>query len=225
MARKKPQLLARKRPVQARSTSTVDAILLATLQVLIDVGLERLTTTRVAERAGASVGTLYQYFPNKQSLLVAVLEKHLNQVVLEVELACMAAKGKRLDDVARELVTAFINAKLRTPESSKALYAVASELGGVEIVARMTQRSQLAICDVLACTSDGQFDDIRSISFVLSTAMVGPVQGLLAMGATPAMAQSVAEHLIRLAVAYLRACSVNRKPIDPKLARDVDQCA
>jgi hypothetical protein len=55
----------RKTPVQARSGVSVEAILNATIQVLIKVGKGRLTTTRVAARAGVSVGTLYQYFPNK----------------------------------------------------------------------------------------------------------------------------------------------------------------
>ena len=59
----------RKSPVQARSTASVEAILDATIQVLLAVGIERLTTTRVALRAGVSVGTLYQYFPNKSALL------------------------------------------------------------------------------------------------------------------------------------------------------------
>ncbi len=76
-----PTLLdPRKTPVQARSTATVEAIAEATIQVLLSQGANRLTTTRVAERAGVSVGTLYQYYPNKQSLLFAVLENHLNKV-------------------------------------------------------------------------------------------------------------------------------------------------
>lgn len=62
-------LAPRKSPVQARSTTSVNAILEATVQVLLEVGKERLTTTRVAHRAGVSVGTLYQYFPNKSALL------------------------------------------------------------------------------------------------------------------------------------------------------------
>ncbi len=75
----------RKTPVQARSTASVDAILEATIQVLLDVGKERLTTTKVALRAGVSVGTLYQYFPNKSALLQAVLERHLREVAEVVE--------------------------------------------------------------------------------------------------------------------------------------------
>jgi len=56
-----------------RGRRHVGAISEATIQVLLSDGVERLTTTRVAERAGVSVGTLYQYYPNKQSLLFAVL--------------------------------------------------------------------------------------------------------------------------------------------------------
>ncbi|MGA8619494.1 MAG: TetR/AcrR family transcriptional regulator [Candidatus Sulfotelmatobacter sp.] len=66
----------KKTPVQRRSTVTVEAISEATIQVLLAVGLDRLTTTRVAERTGVSVGTLYQDYPNKQSLLYAVLKVH-----------------------------------------------------------------------------------------------------------------------------------------------------
>lgn len=63
----------RKSPVQAHSVASVDAVLKATVQVLLQVGKETLTTTRVATRAGVSVGTLYQYFPNKSALLRSAL--------------------------------------------------------------------------------------------------------------------------------------------------------
>jgi hypothetical protein len=80
----------RKTPVQQRSTVTVEAISEATIQVLLAVGLDRLTTTRVAARAGVSVGTLYQYYPNKQALLYAVLKVHSIKVAEAVEHACRA---------------------------------------------------------------------------------------------------------------------------------------
>ena len=70
--RRKPQISSRKQPQQARSTDLVGAILEAAVQVLAKEGAQRFTTARVAERAGVSVGSLYQYFPNKAAILFAL---------------------------------------------------------------------------------------------------------------------------------------------------------
>ncbi len=67
--RQRAQISSRKKPQQARSNDLVAAILEAALQVLAREGAPRFTTTRVAERAGVSVGSIYQYFPNKASIL------------------------------------------------------------------------------------------------------------------------------------------------------------
>ncbi|MGQ9372050.1 TetR family transcriptional regulator [Azospirillum sp. ST 5-10] len=67
--RPNPQISSRKQPVQARSTELVATILEAALQVLAKEGARRFTTARVAEKAGVSVGSLYQYFPNKAAIL------------------------------------------------------------------------------------------------------------------------------------------------------------
>ncbi|WP_275630117.1 TetR family transcriptional regulator [Pseudomonas sp. 273] len=67
--RRSPRISSRKQPRQARSTELVAAILDAAVQVLAKEGAQRFTTARVAERAGVSVGSLYQYFPNKAAIL------------------------------------------------------------------------------------------------------------------------------------------------------------
>ncbi|UVK56942.1 TetR family transcriptional regulator [Mesorhizobium sp. AR02] len=67
--RSSPSISSRKQPKQARATDLVAAILEAAVQVLASEGAQRFTTTRVAEKAGVSVGSLYQYFPNKAALL------------------------------------------------------------------------------------------------------------------------------------------------------------
>ena len=72
------QLKPRKTPLQARSKATVEAILGAASQVLKRKGYAAATTDRIAERAGVSVGSLYQYFPNKDALLVALAEQHID---------------------------------------------------------------------------------------------------------------------------------------------------
>ena len=67
--RRSPRISTRKQPKQARSTELVAAILEAAIQVLAQQGAQRFTTARVAEKAGVSVGSLYQYFPNKAAIL------------------------------------------------------------------------------------------------------------------------------------------------------------
>src|SRR5438128_10460136 len=108
----------RKTPVQARATVTVGAICEATIQVLLSHGADRLTTTRVAERAGVSVGTLYQYYPNKRSLLFAVLEAHMDRVTKAVENACKRAHGKTLAVMVKEVAEAFVDAKMERTDIS-----------------------------------------------------------------------------------------------------------
>src|SRR6202046_3267082 len=135
----------RKTPVQARSAASVEAILQATLQVLLSVGKERLTTTRVASRAGVSVGTLYQYFPNKSALLQAALKRHLAQVTEAVELVCKQQKGGTLQQMVTALINAFLDAKMKDAKTSVALYSVSSDVDGARIVQQMGVRSNKAI--------------------------------------------------------------------------------
>jgi AcrR family transcriptional regulator len=69
--------IQRRRPMQARSHATWDAILEAAAQVLERDGPAGFNTTSVAERAGVSIGTLYQYFPDKQAILLAAAEREI----------------------------------------------------------------------------------------------------------------------------------------------------
>src|ERR1700704_3271428 len=77
---RQPRTTPRKRPRQHRSKATVDAILEATARVLIKHGFDGLTTNAAAAAAGVSIGSLYQYFPNKEALVAALLEQHIGQM-------------------------------------------------------------------------------------------------------------------------------------------------
>ena len=172
-------LKPRKTPVQARSAATVDALHTATIQVLAQQGLSRCTTTRVAERAGMSVGSLYQYYPNRDALLAAVLGKHLDDVAGAVDRVCREHRDKPISEMALALVTAFIAVKLRNPKESKALYAVAGERRGPELVARVHTRMVAAIAAMLTSASDAHFDDPHMTGTIALNALVGPVRALL----------------------------------------------
>ncbi|MBY6239577.1 TetR/AcrR family transcriptional regulator [Methylosinus sp. Sm6] len=198
-------LKPRKSPVQARSAVTVEALHAAAIQVLIQESLSRCTTTRIAERAGASVGSLYQYYPNRDALLAAVLEKHLEGIAAAVERACHEHRGKQLSEMAAAFVVAFLAAKLRDPEEAKALYAVAEERGGAVLAARMRVRIAAAIAAMLASASDARFDDPAMVAKIALGALLGPVQALLKEHAPAQVRPRLERELVLLVTAYLQA--------------------
>lgn len=79
MSKRKASTTPRKRPKQARSAATVEAILQAAAHILIRHGWERFNTNRVAERAGVSIASLYQYFPSKEAIVVELQRRHVAQ--------------------------------------------------------------------------------------------------------------------------------------------------
>ena len=200
----------RKTPIQARSTVTVESICEATIQVLLSHGLERLTTTRVAERAGVSVGTLYQYYPNKQSLLFAVVENHLNRVTARVEAACERACHQPLAEMIKEMVEAFVEAKLERPDISVALYRVAGDLGGPALVKRAGQRSRKAVGAMLQTVTDIKFPPDKFAVDIMLAAMAGAMRSLLEAGPSPATVRKSREQLVLLCQSYMAAATAKR---------------
>jgi AcrR family transcriptional regulator len=206
LPQRSPALLEpRKSPVQARSAASVEAILDATIQVLLGVGRERLTTTRVASRAGVSVGTLYQYFPNKSALLQAVLKRHFDLMAEAVERVCRESAGDSLDRMAAALVTAFLAAKMKDVKTSVALYSVSSDVDGVRIAQRMSRRFSQAIADMLATAPEPLPQDLQLLAAMLQGAMAGVSRRLLESAAPEKQLDTVRRELILLVSAYLQA--------------------
>lgn len=203
-----PALLKpRKLPVQARSAASVDAILEATIQVLLGMGKERLTTTRVAMRAGVSVGTLYQYFPNKSALLQAALRRHMDEVTEAVERVCKEQRGNTLQQMATALVTAFLTAKMRDARMSVALYSISSDVDGTKIVQEMGVRSNKAIVGMLATSCEPLGTDPQLLASMLQGAMAGTSRRLLESDAPEKQFDALRQELIFLVCAYLEASS------------------
>ena len=198
-------LKPRKTPLQARSTATVEALYTATIQVLTREGLSRCTTTRVARRAGMSVGSLYQYYPNRDALLAAVLEKHLAGIAAGVEAVCQQQQGAKIAEMARALVAAFLAAKLRDPQESRALYAVAAERGGAALAMQAYGRMAQSITAMLASASDGRFTDPALIATVALSSLIGPVRAVLEGHTPPGFEAGLEAQLITLLCAYLEA--------------------
>ena len=201
-------IAVRKHPVQARSTVTVEAIYEATIQVLLITGTEGLTTTRVAERAGVSVGTLYQYFPNKQSLLYAILEGHMNDIVKAVERACEYAHGKILSEMVADAVEAFVDAKMKRPDISTALYCIAAEIDGPIIVKKAGSRSRRAMEAMLKTAPDAKLHNLNFVIQMMFGAMAGATRSVLESGATATRVQNLRTHLVMLCQSYTAAAAM-----------------
>ena len=204
-------LQPRKTPVQARSAASVDAVLEATLQVLVAVGKERLTTTRVAERAGVSVGTLYQYFPNKSSLLQATLRRHFDGVAAAVLDACQQQRGNTLENMGAELADRFLAAKLADGKSSVALYAVSSDVDGIEIALEMRMKTQGAVRAMLETASDGPLRDPEMATAVLLGILSGLSRQLLEAPSPESVYPTYRQELRAAVVAYLATCARNTR--------------
>jgi AcrR family transcriptional regulator len=98
----------RKRPVQERSQITWDAILEAAAHILIEDGYSRLTTNRVAERAGVSIGSLYQYFPNKEAIVATLVERQVEQDRYQLERVLDQIEEMPLKETIHQLVGALL---------------------------------------------------------------------------------------------------------------------
>jgi AcrR family transcriptional regulator len=195
----------------------VDAILEATIQVLLHLGKERLTTTKVAMRAGVSIGTLYQYFPNKSALLQAALRRHLDEVTSAVERVCRQQHAGTLGQMAGALITAFLDAKLRDAKTSAALYSVSSDVDGAKIVQEMGARSNHAIVEMLASAREPLNREPQVVASMLQGAMTGVSRRLLESGAPGEQFERFRRELIFLVSAYMDACSA--RPSDLAQAR------
>ncbi|SAI68851.1 TetR family transcriptional regulator [Bordetella ansorpii] len=197
-------LKPRKQPRQARSQATVDAIFEATIQVLLADGLQKLTTIRVADRAGVSVGSLYQYYPNKQALLYSVLERHLVRIGDAVEQACLSSHGQPLADMVRAVVRAFVHAKTEHLEEGRALYALAGELETRELVHRAQQRHRTLLADMLATARDAVLEDLPTAAYMFSTAMTGPILAVIEGKAPARLVRALPHHIESLCLGYLQ---------------------
>jgi len=124
IARRASELKPRKSPRQGRSRATVDAILTAAAQVFATHGYAAGTTNRIAARAGVSIGSLYEYFPNKDALLVALLEAHIEEGEGLVREAAthLIAKNQELAETIQALVAVMVELHERDPRLHRVLF-------------------------------------------------------------------------------------------------------
>lgn len=111
----------RKTPRQARARATYDAILEAAARILVSGGLDALNTNRVAEVAGVSIGTLYQYFPTKQAILTEIIRQKRKLLLDDLRAATDTMMNETFDETLDKLLWAAIAHQLRWPKLARTL--------------------------------------------------------------------------------------------------------
>lgn len=129
----------RKMPTQARSKDTVEAILRATARVLVTEGYDRASTNKIANRAGVSVGSLYQYFPSKESLVAALIEEHTSQMMAVLEQKLALVESVPPDVAVRELIRGMVEAHQIEPRLHAVITEQIPKLGGLRQVFEMNR--------------------------------------------------------------------------------------
>jgi len=133
MARR-PLTNPRKHASQDRSRATVDALIAATARILVREGFDRASTNHIADLAGVSIGSLYQYFPSKESLVAAVIDRHNQELMRVVRSALAEVAALPLEEAVRKLVAIAIKAHRIDPKLHRVLAEQIPRSGRLEHV-------------------------------------------------------------------------------------------
>lgn len=216
-------LKPRKRPQQARAAATLDAIFEATIQVLVLHGPAVLTTTRVAERAGVSVGTMYQYFPHKQALFYAVNERYLDGLAGKIETACRAQHGAPIARMVETLVTIYWDSKTERPDVTRALYRSVVEIDNGPLLEAFVRRVDSATAAMFDSAPDAAFADLSVVNLTLLTSIFGTVRSVFERNLPVLEGRAVHGQLILMCCAYLEAAKLpSAGAVDGGLERKAD---
>lgn len=140
MARR-PLTKPRKHATQDRSRATVDALVEATARILVKEGFDKASTNRIAATAGVSVGSLYQYFPGKEALVAAVIDRHSQETMQFARGVLAEIAGLPLKPAVRRLVTAAVEAHRIDPKLHRVLAEQIPRTGKLENVATFNREN------------------------------------------------------------------------------------
>ncbi|MDR3516214.1 MAG: TetR/AcrR family transcriptional regulator [Azospirillaceae bacterium] len=133
MARK-PLTNPRKEASQARSRATVDALVEATARILVRDGFDKASTNRIADMAGVSIGSLYQYYPSKEALVAAVIDRHNRQIMRRVRTVLTEIASLPIESAVRRAVAVAIEAHRIDPRLHRVLAEQIPRVGQLQNV-------------------------------------------------------------------------------------------
>jgi AcrR family transcriptional regulator len=203
MARRKqvPEEM-RKKPKQKRSVTTFELVLEASARIIEQEGMAALTTNRIAERAGISIGTLYEYFPNKDAILIAMARRRIAEDERQVREAFLAA-GPDVRELARAAIRKMIALHLDRPKVRRAVMAVHLAHGHSQEHARPVQDIAELVIERLRANGRQEHVLTPGAMFVLTRAVIGVVRAAFEERSGLAGTRDLEDALVALVEGFL----------------------
>ena len=193
----------RRKPVQDRASATVDALLEATAQVLLSHGYDRASTNEIARRAGVSIGSLYQYFDNKEALVAELARRHFGRIEAVVVQHLVSGATPDLRAMITRVLRALVAVHRLNPRLSQVLEAEVPRVGELRIIEALDQRSELLVAEQLVAAQA----TLRPANLVLAAQIVvravsGIIQSTLRRNAGD-LPLALEDELVDLVLRYL----------------------
>jgi AcrR family transcriptional regulator len=204
----KLQTNPRKSASQERSRLTVDALLEATARVLVREGYDRASTNRIAEVAGVSIGSLYQYFPSKEALVAAVIDRHTQEVSQVTRNALFKVAARPIEVAAREFVSVAIDAHRVNPKLHGVLAEQIPRVGRLDNIEANVREGYALVRGYLEAHRDEiDIADLDLAAFVLVTVVEALTHAAVLRRPdilTGDKARQFVDDVTRLVIRYLR---------------------
>ncbi len=169
---RKPLTNPRKQASQARSRVTVDALVDATARILVRDGYDKASTNRIADMAGVSIGSLYQYYPSKEALVAAVIDRHNRQITRRVRTVLTEIASLPIERAVRRLVAFAIEAHRIDPRLHRVLAEQIPRVGRLENVEALNREGHALFRDYLESRRDElRVRDLDLAAFVCGTSI------------------------------------------------------
>jgi AcrR family transcriptional regulator len=205
----KSQTNPRKSASQQRSRLTVDALLEATARILVREGYDRASTNRIAHMAGVSIGSLYQYFPSKEALVAAVIDRHTEETVQLIRGALIKVAIAPVEEAVRELVKLGIDAHRVNPKLHRVLTEQVPRVGRLDNVQAIDREAYALVRAYLDAHLDEiQVADVELAAFVCVTTVEALTHAAVIYRPdvlSDEKANTFIDEVTRLVLRYLRA--------------------
>jgi len=171
MARR-PLTKPRKVASQERARATVEALVEATARILVKEGFDKASTNHIAEVAGVSIGSLYQYFPSKEALVAAVIERHQEEIMQSIRGELADVLVQPVGKAVRQLVAAAVKAHRVDPVLHRVLAEQIPRVGKLEKLETFNRENHTLFRKYLESRRDELcVDDLELASFVCVTSI------------------------------------------------------